>query len=93
MHSFEAWCRLLLLDAVQRAGLFRQPGQSATLEDIVRLNRRPWAGHTRMVEACLDILTAAGFLRHLSLLTLPEQAHWYSSSSCTVLWVSMPCKM
>ena len=70
MQSFEAHCRLLLLDAVQRAGLFRQPGQAATLDSIVRLNRRPGAGHARMVEACLDILTSAGFLRHHLCLTL-----------------------
>ena len=67
VRAFEAWCRLLLLDAVQRAGLFRQPGQAARLADVLRLNRHPStassAGHARMVEAVLDVLAAAGYLR------------------------------
>jgi hypothetical protein len=67
VQRFEAWCRVLLLDAVQRAGLFRQPGQAASLADLLRQNKRPGtagsAGHARMVQAALDILTAAGYLR------------------------------
>lgn len=66
VRRFEGWCRLLLLDAVQRAGYFRAGGQRAATADIVRLNRRAAgaAGHARMVEAALDILLAAGLIRH-----------------------------
>ena len=66
VRRFEGWCRLLLLDAVQRAGFFRATGQRAATADIVRLNKRAAgaAGHARMVEAALDILLVASFIRH-----------------------------
>lgn len=66
VRRIEGWCRLLLLDAVQRAGYFRAGGQRAATADIVRLKRHAAgaAGHARMVEAALDILLAAGFIRH-----------------------------
>lgn len=94
VQSFEAWCRLLLLDGVQRAGLFRQPGQSAALEDIVRLNRRPGAGHARMVQACLDILTSAGFLRHFSCcpLHIGKPVHHTIFSTFLGDWCPALCK-
>lgn len=65
MLHFEGWCRLLLLDAMQRAGFFRAARQTATLQAIVQLNKRSVgsSGHARMVQAALDILLTAGYLR------------------------------
>lgn len=59
-----------MLDAMQRAGFFRVAGQRTAAADITRLNRRAAgdAGHARMVDAALDILLAAGFLRHVPIL-------------------------
>ena len=72
VRQFEEWCRLLLLDAMQRAGLFRAAGQRTAAADIVRLNRRAAgaAGHARMVDAALDILLAARFIRQNATLCL-----------------------
>lgn len=67
VRQFEEWCHLLLLDALQRAGFFQVAGQRAAAADIMRLNRRAASagGHARMVDAALDILLAAGFIRCL----------------------------
>ena len=68
MRNFESWCHALLLDAWQRAGLFKEPGSSATVTEIAKLNSRVRGisalGHARMIQAALDILVSSGLLRH-----------------------------
>ncbi len=76
VRNFESWCHVLLLDAWQRAGLFTEPGISATVAEIAKLNSRAGVvgalGHVRMVQAALDILVSSGLLRHAS--ALPHQS-------------------
>jgi hypothetical protein len=70
VSDFERWCRLLLLDAMLRAGFIRSEGQTATISDIAKVNKRTQgsSGHVRMVHAALEILSAAGFLRWILVL-------------------------
>lgn len=56
---FERWCLVLLLDAMQRAGWFRVPGDSATAAWI--LANSP-GGRARTIAELLQILDAAGFV-------------------------------
>ena len=68
MRKFEAWCHLLLLDAWQRAGMFKEPDVSATVAGIARQNSEVTGvsarRHARMIQAALDILVSSGLLRH-----------------------------
>ena len=67
MRSFEAWCHLLLLDAWQRAGMFKEPNVSATVAGIAGQNAAARGAsatrHARMIQAALDILVSSGLLR------------------------------
>ena len=89
MRNFESWCHVLLLDAWQRAGLFKEPGSSATVTEIAKLNSRVRGisalGHARMIQAALDILVSSGLLRHapVALLHHSLQLHiWPSYQHC-----------
>ena len=67
MRRFEAWCHLLLLDAWQRAGMFKEPNISATVAGIAKQNMEARGAsatrHARMIQAALDILVSSGLLR------------------------------
>ena len=57
---FERWCVVLLLDAVQCAGWFKVPGDSATAAEV--LAKSP-GGRARTIAELLQILEAAGFVK------------------------------
>lgn len=56
---FEAWCRLLLLDAMQRLGFFRAPGTVVTASALAAAVAPE---HARLLSEILSILRAAGWL-------------------------------
>ncbi|KAK9803996.1 hypothetical protein WJX72_011444 [[Myrmecia] bisecta] len=68
--QFEAWCRLLLLDGVQRLGLFRRAGERASLAD---LKAKVAAQHGRLLEELLSILQSAGFVES------PASGHFFAT--------------
>ncbi len=58
--AFQRWCDVLLLDAMQRSGWFKQTGDSATATEIA--HRMPGAGK-QLLHDLLQILEDASFLR------------------------------
>lgn len=69
VRCFEEWCHMLLLGAWQRAGMFKEPAESASVADVAKLNIRVTGisalGRARMIQAALDILVSGGLLRHV----------------------------
>ena len=57
--SFERWCDVLLLDAMQRSDCFKQSGESATAEQIQ--HKMPGAS-TQLLHDLLHILINASFI-------------------------------
>ena len=95
MRRFETWCHLLLLDAWQRAGMFKEPNVSATVAGIVKQNIEAKGAsatrHARMIQAALDILVSSGLLRRGSVCMCTPSAQMASGASMTEIQGNICC--